>query len=254
MDQPDEHSPRYPQQRPARLGPWLVMLLSALIGSTAMLAFVVFLFTGPWKVVQLFSDTPTVLAFDAALSLLFFAQHSGMIRASFKRRSARLIPEHYHGAVFAIASGICLFCVVHFWQAAEQDIITVQGDARLVLRALFLAAVAGIAWSALTLHSLDSFGLRAIRDHLYGRRAPQTDIMEQGPYRWVRHPQYFCVLVMIWTSPDLSADRLLFNVIWSTWVVVGTLLEERDLLLSFGNQYRDYRRRVSMLVPLPRKT
>jgi protein-S-isoprenylcysteine O-methyltransferase Ste14 len=44
-------------------------------------------------------------------------------------------------------------------------------------------------------------------------------------------------------------DRLLYNVLWSIWVVIGTFLEERDLVVDFGEPYRDYQRKVPMLIP-----
>ena len=47
-----------------------------------------------------------------------------------------------------------------------------------------------------------------------------------------------------------TPDRLLFNVLWSAWVFVGTMLEERDLVRTFGEPYREYQRRVPMLLPL----
>jgi len=64
--------------RPSRHGPRLAQVLSALLGITALLAFVLFLFTGPWQLLVLYRDTTAVLAFDACLSAAFFAQHSGI--------------------------------------------------------------------------------------------------------------------------------------------------------------------------------
>jgi len=71
----------------------------------------------------------------------------------------------------------------------------------------------------------------------------------RGPYRWVRHPLYLFTLMMIWSYPGLTADRLLFNILWSGWVIIGSVLEERDLAAEFGQPYRDYQRTVPMLVP-----
>jgi protein-S-isoprenylcysteine O-methyltransferase Ste14 len=65
----------------------------------------------------------------------------------------------------------------------------------------------------------------------------------------VRHPLYFFTLVMIWTSPDITLDRLLFNVLFTGWIVVGTRLEERDLVAEFGEHYSVYQRHVPMLIP-----
>ncbi len=71
----------------------------------------------------------------------------------------------------------------------------------------------------------------------------------RGLYRWVRHPLYLATLMMIWSYPDLTADRLLFNVLFTGWIIVGTVLEERDLVENFGDDYRNYQRRVPMLIP-----
>jgi len=71
-----------------------------------------------------------------------------------------------------------------------------------------------------------------------------------GPYRWVRHPLYLFMILMIWSCPDLTADRLLFNLLWTVWVAIGSYFEERDLIIEFGDVYREYQKRVPMLIPL----
>jgi len=74
----------------------------------------------------------------------------------------------------------------------------------------------------------------------------------RGPYRYVRHPLYLFMLLLIWSTPRFSTDQLLFNVLWTAWVIVGTKLEERDLLVDFGQTYRQYQASVPMLIPSPR--
>jgi protein-S-isoprenylcysteine O-methyltransferase Ste14 len=39
-------------------------------------------------------------------------------------------------------------------------------------------------------------------------------------------------------------------VILSAYLLIGTLLEERKLVLEFGEKYKAYQRQVSMLIPL----
>jgi hypothetical protein len=39
------------------------------------------------------------------------------------------------------------------------------------------------------------------------------------------------------------------DVLWTAWICVGAVLEEADLLADFGDAYRDYRRKVPMLIP-----
>jgi beta-lactamase class D len=40
------------------------------------------------------------------------------------------------------------------------------------------------------------------------------------------------------------------NLVLSAYLVIGTLLEERKLMLEFGKEYRDYQGRVSMFLPI----
>ena len=46
----------------------------------------------------------------------------------------------------------------------------------------------------------------------------------RGPYRWVRHPLYAFSLVMIWSGPVFTVDRLLHNALFSIWIVIGAIL------------------------------
>ncbi len=84
--------------------------------------------------------------------------------------------------------------------------------------------------------------------HLNGK-SPSSLFRILGPYRWVRHPLYLFMIVLFWSYPSLTADRLLFNILWTIWIVIGTILEERDLVDDFGDTYRDYQTNVPMLVP-----
>jgi methanethiol S-methyltransferase len=47
----------------------------------------------------------------------------------------------------------------------------------------------------------------------------------------------------------VTADRLLFNVLWTGWIWIGAILEERDLVREFGDVYQRYQKAVPMLVP-----
>ena len=84
-----------------------------------------------------------------------------------------------------------------------------------------------------------------------GNRKPAgaAPLIVRGPYRWVRHPLYLVSLIIIWFGPIFTADRLLHNLLWSLWIVIGATLEEKDLVDCFGDAYRDYQQTVPMLIP-----
>jgi protein-S-isoprenylcysteine O-methyltransferase Ste14 len=226
------------------------VLVSAIItGGGSMLLFGVFLFFGPLRLIHMGWSEPATLAWDGLLSLVFFVQHSSMLRRGFRQRLARIIPPHYHGALYAISSGFALTAVVIFWQSSSIGLYALEGVPRWLVRGLFCLAMAGMAWGARALQSFDPMGLSAFRAHVRGKQSPPQHLVIRGPYWWVRHPLYLFSILLIWACPDVTADRLLFNVLWTAWIYVGSILEEADLVAEFGETYRDYRRRVPRLVP-----
>jgi len=227
-------------------GDHIVMALSVVLGGGSV---VLLALMGSVQLVHLGFSDPVVLLWDAILSMAFFLQHSGMVRKAFRARMAVFIPPRYQGAIYSIASGVVLVIVVVLWQRSEIQLLRLEGLPLWIARGCSLLAILLFAWGIHALGSFDAFGLRPIKEHIRGQSDQPFLFVVRGPYRWVRHPLYFCVLVLIWASPELTADRLLFNVLWTAWIVVGTLLEETDLRADFGDVYRDYQRKVPMLIP-----
>ena len=117
------------------------------------------------------------------------------------------------------------------------------------MRGVFLAGVLGFWWGVKALRAFDVLGVAPILDGMRGKNRQPIPFTVRGPYCFVRHPLYTFSLVLIWACPHCTLDRLLFGVLWTVWIVLGTVLEERDLVLEFGDRYRAYQRDVPMLVP-----
>jgi protein-S-isoprenylcysteine O-methyltransferase Ste14 len=228
---------------------YTVLLIANVLGGASLVLFGLFLFGVSFARVDLWHSEAHILAWDSLLCLMFFVQHSGMVRKAFRRRMAAWVPEHYHGALYTVASAAALFVLVLFWQSSTMTLLSVQGVARWLMQAMFFASLLGMFWGMLALRGFDAFGNQAVIAHISGLAPASTPFAVRGPYRWVRHPLYFFTLVMIWTSPDITLDRLLFNVLFTGWIVVGTRLEERDLVAEFGEHYSVYQRHVPMLIP-----
>lgn len=228
---------------------YAVIFLAYMVGGGSLILFAVFCYAGPLHLVVLGFDERGALFFDAFLSMAFFIQHSGMVRRSFRRYLSRFVPEAYVSSIYTISSGLALLAVILFWQETSGMIGTAKDGLRLLLRAIFALSIGGFYWGTAALGFFDPFGVKAILNLLQGRKVKEMPLSIKGPYRFVRHPLYFFVLVMIWSGPDLTFDRLLFNVLWSLWIYIGAILEERDLAADFGDAYRQYKQRVPMLIP-----
>jgi protein-S-isoprenylcysteine O-methyltransferase Ste14 len=226
-----------------------MMALAILIGGGSLLLFGAFLIIGPPTLFCFDVSGSEALIWDGLLSILFFVQHSGMMRSSFRAWLASIIPRHYHPSIYAIASGVTLTAVVFFWMPTQMVIYQLEGLWRFLSRSVSVSAIAGFWWGVRSLEDFDTFRLAPIKTHLSGRQLRPPNFVLRGPYLWVRHPLYFFVLVLIWSTPDMNSDRLLFNMLWTLWIVFGAVLEEKDLVVEFGETYRDYQKNVPMLFP-----
>ncbi len=226
-----------------------IILAAIAIGTASLTAFLFFLYSGALNKAAPEMSDACRLAVDALLSVVFFLQHSLMVRKTFRRRLDKLVPAHYHGAMYTLASGVVLLMVVIFWQGAERIVLEVHGLPGKIMRGFFFLALLGMGWGSWALRAVDMFGLDPIVRHLRKSPVPPTPFTVRGPHRWVRHPLYFFMIVLFWSCPVITADRLLFNILWTAWVIVGTILEERDLVEVFGDRYRAYQERVPMLLP-----
>ena len=231
-----------------------VVALAVLIGAGALLAFLIVLFAGPPGLLDLDLEQREALWMDAGLSLFFFIQHSGMIRKSFRRWITRCIPKDYERASYAIASGTALLVVIVCWQETPLLFQPPGVIFRSFLRAVYWLSLLGFVWGIISLKIFDPCGVRPLVVRSRGGIQKRMSFVSRGAYLWVRHPLYLFMLLMIWSYPALQPDRLLFNVLWTVWIVIGAILEERDLLEEFGETYREYQRRVPMFIPWRLKT
>ncbi len=230
---------------------WILFTLALPAG----IMFGLFLFMGSFTIIDLHLSERNALLLDVFLSICFFLQHSTLVRPGIKRRYAKFIPEEYYSAFYGLTSSIALLLVLVFWQKSP-TMASADGIVYWILRGLFCICLAGFFWGVKSLGSFDALGVKRLMRYISNRPGKQQKIMAKGPYGWVRHPLYLFLIVMIWSCPVLTLDRLLFNILWTIWIVIGTYLEDRDLHREFGSQYHEYGARVPMLIPykIPRNT
>jgi methanethiol S-methyltransferase len=193
------------------------------------------------------------LAVNLALLGLFAAQHSVMARPGFKRWWTRFVAPSVERSTYVLVASVVLFVV--FWQwrtmpAVLWDVTSPMWRAA-VWSAFWLGWVTVLAASFMISH-FELFGLR--QAYLAWReRKPNIGNGFRTPllYRLVRHPLMLGFLIAFWSAPTMTAGHLLFAVATTGYILIAVRFEERDLAASLGNPYREYRRRVPMLVPRP---
>jgi protein-S-isoprenylcysteine O-methyltransferase Ste14 len=196
------------------------------------------------------SLTIAAVVIDVALLALFAVQHSVMARTAFKDWLTRLVPPSAERSTYVLASNICLVILVAAWHPITDDVWRVTAQPwRTLLTVVALAGWAIALLSTALIDHLDLFGLRQAFTRLRGRQPAEHEFTTPLFYRVVRHPLYLGFLIAFWSTPRMTLGHLLFSVATTGYILLAVRLEERDLIRVFGQQYRDYRRRVPLLIP-----
>ena len=199
-------------------------------------------------------STVQALIIDAVLLSLFAVQHSVMARQWFKRAWTKVVPEPVERSTYVLLASLVL--ILLFWQ--WQPVKTVVWDVRnptgqLVLQALFWIGWGGVLFSTYLVDHFALFGLKQV--YRYLKAVPDEPLPFKTPalYKMVRHPLYLGFIVAFWSTPRMTLGHMFFSVMTTAYIIVAIQFEERDLIKFYGDTYREYRQRVWMLLPLPRR-
>jgi methanethiol S-methyltransferase len=199
-------------------------------------------------------DTGPALGIDVALLGLFALQHSLMARPFFKRWITRLIPQSAERSTYVLFSSTALIVLFFFWQPLGGVVWQVTDPSwSAVLLALFAFGWLLVLVSTFLINHFDLFGLRQVWLQLLGKPYHALGFGTPGPYKLVRHPLYLGWLFAFWATPTMTGTHLLFAFMTTAYILVAIQLEERDLVDSLGDDYRRYRERVPMIIPLTRR-
>jgi protein-S-isoprenylcysteine O-methyltransferase Ste14 len=185
---------------------------------------------------------------------LFAIQHSVMARPAFKRWWTRFVPSSVERSTYVLLASLILFLLYWQWRTMPAVIWDVASrPAQVGLQALFWLGWATVFAGTFMINHFDLFGLRQV--YLAWRGQPYSDLEFRSPllYRLVRHPIMLGFIVAFWATPRMTAGHLLFAIATTGYILIALQFEEHDLVAALGDQYRDYRGRVRMLVPVPRK-
>jgi methanethiol S-methyltransferase len=212
-------------------------------------------FVGGFAVPKTIDSGPVVplgeaLFINILLMVLFAVQHSVMARKGFKQWWTRFTPEPVERSTYVLLSSLALILLFWQWRPIPMTVWHIE-EAPV---AVAVTALSFLGWfialtSTFLINHFQLFGLSQVADNFSAK--PELTLRFQMPlyYKFVRHPIYLGFLIAFWAAPSMSVGHLLFAAVTTAYTFVGIMLEERDLIDLFGDEYRRYRARVSMLIP-----
>ena len=190
------------------------------------------------------------LIVDLLLMSVFAIQHSVMARKQFKQWWTQFVPKSVERSTYVLLASLALALL--FWQ--WRPIPTAMWQVTNPQIASAILGLSFVGWlivltSTFLINHFELFGLHQVANNLAGRPMSAPRFRTPLYYNFVRHPIYLGFIIAFWAAPTMTVGHLLFASVTTAYIVVGILLEERDLVDLFGDDYRRYKDRVSMLVP-----
>jgi methanethiol S-methyltransferase len=231
----------------------------------ALVAYVIFLgaflyaigFVGDLLVPKTIDSGPATpllaaLAIDGALLGLFAIQHSVMARPAFKRWWTKIVPVGAERSTYVLLSSLILLLLFWQWRPLPAPVWSLSGPAAQVVAAVFVVGWLVVLASTFMLSHFELFGLTQAYAALRNQAVKAIPFHTPMLYGLVRHPIMLGFIIAFWAAPVMSLGHLVFAVATTLYILIALQFEEADLIAMFGADYRDYRRRTPMLVPVPR--
>lgn len=199
-------------------------------------------------------DWPLAALVDGLLVILFGLQHSLMARKSFKSRLTALIPTAAERSTYVLLSSLVLGVMFWLWYPINFPVWRVEIPwASALITGLFWMGWAIVLLATLLISHFELFGLKQAIDRW--RDTTQHAPVFRTPllYKLVRHPLYLGFLIAFWATTDMTVGHLLFSMGLTVYLFIGAYLEERDLVVLFGDRYRQYQGETSMILPVPKR-
>ena len=194
------------------------------------------------------------LLIDTLLLGLFGLQHSLMARPGFKQWWSRLVPSPVERTTYVLFTSLALILIFWGWQSITSVVWNVDSPpGRAILWSLYSLGWVIVFATTFLINHFDLFGLRQV--YLFLREQKYTDPGFVTPlfYNLVRHPLMLGFLIAFWATPHMTVGHLVFSFVMTAYILYAIQLEERDMVSTLGKTYEEYREKVPMVLPVPKK-
>ena len=183
--------------------------------------------------------------------------HSFLISVSFTNIITRLLKNYYafYRLFYVSISLILLIPLINYTNQIDRAIIISYSFYWSVIRYIFMyGSLLLFFWAFFFSYDpLSFFGIRQILNFNKNKEKNSTaEIKQNGLLGIIRHPMYLALIIYLWCQTFRVVD-IIINTILTIYVIIGTILEEKKLVLEFGDAYKHYQQQVPMLIPFTNK-
>lgn len=187
----------------------------------------------------------------------YVSLHSFLISIRFTNLMTRLLKDYYafYRLFYVLISLILIIPLINYTSQLDDTVIIVYEPPFSVIRYILISgSLLMFFWAFF--FDYDSLSFWGIRQILNFRKVKGTNtsggIKRSGLLGIIRHPMYLALIIYLWCQTFRVVD-IVTNTLLTIYVIIGTILEEKKLVLEFGEEYLRYQQEVPMLIPFTKK-
>ena len=185
--------------------------------------------------------------------------HSVTVSEPYERWARRVMGEDrfraYHRLLFTLYSAAATAAVLLYVRSLPDiPLYRIDGWVRLLFHGVQFLGASLLLWTPWDLKEF--IGLRQWERHRKKEEDAQgrnEGLFTGKGYGLVRHPLYLGCSLLLAFHPDQTRSSATTAAAVVAYFYIGTFFEERRLIRTFGEEYREYQRRVPRFLPLPRR-
>jgi methanethiol S-methyltransferase len=193
-------------------------------------------------------DDMLLLIWILGIGIYYFI-HSFLVLENVKKKIIRKFKNKKSYRIsYNLISIILLIPLVWIYSKLEPDFLFESIVLKLIGFTIF--SIGGI----LMVVSFKNYDIGEFTGILYlkeNHEPTRSSLKTSGLNRIVRHPLYFAGLLILWGvflfHPITKV--LAMTAISTLYLIIGTKLEEKKLIATFGQEYETYKKHVPMLLP-----
>jgi protein-S-isoprenylcysteine O-methyltransferase Ste14 len=184
--------------------------------------------------------------------------HSVTVSEPYERFARRVMGEHrfrtYHRLLFTLYSAAATAAVLLYVRALPDiPLYRIDGWVRILFHGMQILGASLLLWTPWDLKEF--VGLRQWERHRKREEDAQgrnERLFTGKGYGLVRHPLYLGCSLLLAFHPVQTRNSAATAAAVIAYFYLGTFFEERRLVRTFGEAYREYQRRVPRFFPIPR--
>jgi len=179
--------------------------------------------------------------------------HSFLISIKFTDLMTRWLKDYYafYRIFYISISLVLLIPLINYTAQLDNNIIIIYGQTLNIVRYILISGSLLMFFWAFFFNydSLSFFGIRqALNFGKIRKIDPSEEVKRNGLLGIIRHPMYFSLMIYLWCQTFRMSD-IVVNIVLTIYIIMATRLEEKKLVLEFGDTYVKYQQEVPMFIP-----